>query len=103
MTDKKTKNTTRCVSKLSLGIIVLCAGLLFGQIILSNRMATKGKGLAQLKQEIEQLEADNKRLRAQQAEQVSLRELADSAAEAGFVKNPPVVVLPQDQTVAFRQ
>jgi len=102
MTAKKSQTPSRRFSTLSFGLLMLALGLLVGQIVLSNRLATKGKRLAQLDQEIETLTTENKRLRTQQAEQVSLSELAQAADEAGFVKHPPVVVLPQDQTVALR-
>lgn len=101
MTAKKSQTPPRHFSKLSFGLLMLVLGLLVGQIVLSNRLATKGKRLAQLDQEIDTLTVENKRLRTQQAEQVSLSELAQAAGKAGFVKQPPVVVLPQDQTVAL--
>lgn len=102
MIHKKSQvKPTRRFRGLSFGLVVLAMTLVVGQIILSNRLATKGKQLTQLEQEMETLSAENKRLHTAQAEQVSLSELADSAKTKGFIKNPPVVVLPQDQTVAL--
>ena len=101
MLIKKEKDQKKFL-KLILGLGIVMVSLLVGEIILSNHLATDGKSLEQLEQKIEVLVAENKRLRTQKAEVVSLSELAVAAVEAGFVEDPSILSFPTDQTVALK-
>lgn len=96
------KPTPKKLPKLTFGLGILVAVLLILQIVLSNRLATEGKALEQLEKEIEVFNGENQHLKAVRAEKASLSGLANRAASAGFVSNPPVLVFPQDQAVAFK-
>ena len=81
---------------------VLVVFLGIAQIYLSNRLATWGRQLNQLEQEITQREEDNREFKSEIASLGCLTKLTDAAQKKGFVKDPPVLNLSSKIPVALK-
>ncbi|OGD63294.1 hypothetical protein A2160_02245 [Candidatus Beckwithbacteria bacterium RBG_13_42_9] len=99
---KKQAEKKRTTSRLTIILALIMMVLLIGQIILSNRLATEGKTVAALDQEIERFAQENREMRTQRGELASLSTIAAAAGKAGFIKDTSLVVFPQDQTMALK-
>lgn len=102
MTKKNKKANTRRYPSLTFGIVILSVLLLVVQIVLSNRLATEGKTLEDLEAKISQLRLENKRLKAEKAELVSLSEIASQTDKYGFKSDPRVLILQPGKSVALK-
>jgi len=98
----KKRSTPPQLSVLTVGLGVVIAGLLVGQIVLSNHLATEGKTVVEVEKEIAKLDQENRQLRTQRGEMASLSTVALQAEKSGFIKNPLIIAFPQDQTVALK-
>jgi len=87
--------------KLTLVLVTMVVALLVVQIVVSNRLSTEGQTLTSLEEKIEAIGLENKRLRTQKAEMVSLLEVAEEAEGRGYIVNPQVLILQPDQAVAL--
>jgi len=76
--------------------------LVVAQVILSNSLATSGAKLKTLDEKARQLELENQRLSSEIAQKVSLTDILAKAEEKGFIKNPEVVTLSKDESIALK-
>ena len=67
--------------------------LFFTQLVFANGLATDGQKIAQVEEEIQNLESENTILRVEIARKSSLVSLSKKAAEDGF-KKPSLVITP---------
>lgn len=83
--DKLDKKFKTCLM-VSLGLVL---SLTVVKMVFSNRAATWGKGLEQIKKQTYALEKQNQHLRAKLAQQTGgLDQLADQAKQQGFSDKP---------------
>jgi len=97
----KAKKYVHKSPKLTLVLMTMVVALLAVQIVVSNRLSTEGQTLTSLEEKLEAISFENKRLRTQKAEMVSLLEVSEKAEKQGYIADPQVLILQPDQAVAL--
>lgn len=99
MTQKKSNNKPK--KPLNIILIVLVVLLSLVQILLSNRIATEGRHLKDLEEEMVKVQEDNSQLELEIVSNGRLHQLAEKAKSLGFIKNPPIINLTSQVPVAL--
>ncbi|NMB57061.1 hypothetical protein GYA19_03940 [Candidatus Beckwithbacteria bacterium] len=74
-------------------LIIILAFLVGAQVILSNKVATKGQLLSQLEDQAVVLEEENQKLLSANVDDLSLNQLSKYAQQLGFVEPEEVINL----------
>lgn len=91
--DRKKKPTGGVRVKLMVVISAAATLLFFTQLVFANGLATDGQKIAQVDEEIQNLESENTILRVEIAKKSSLVALTKKAADEGY-KKPTLVISP---------
>ena len=100
MTQKNSNNQSKKPINIILVILVTLLSLV--QILLSNRMATWGKRLKDLEEEVAKVQDENSKLELAIVSNGRLYQLAEEAKSLGFVESPPVINLTSQVPVALK-
>ena len=105
LTDyKKTKPTNKTQeAKTSILVLVVVAVVLIlagVQLVISHQLATTGGQIRALEQETDQLRTANLQLQQVMSEAGALAKVAERAQSLGLKRNPVIVYLPSQVTVA---
>jgi len=92
-------------AKTSIFVLVVIAGVLIlaaVQLVISHRLATTGSRIRHLEEQTHQLQAANQQLREELGRVASLSKIAVKAEQLGLQREPDVVYLPSQVSVALK-
>jgi uncharacterized protein HemX len=89
-------------NKFSYLLLLILGITIFAQVLTSNKLATSGRQIAEMEDRANLLEDENRKLLAENIEELSLSQLKARAKELGFVEADSVINLSAKSSLAIR-